>query len=78
MSYQRREKQYEILELLSRHNGKMTFGKLFGLLALNYGTTKKTFWSYLDALKAAEKIDYAETYLDVGLNQLEITLVSKE
>ena len=55
MSKQRTEKLQEILKLLSENEGKMSYGKLYGKLALKYGTAKRTFDNYLEALKLAEK-----------------------
>lgn len=53
------QKLNEILEILESNNGRMPFKKLYGNLALKYGTTENTLWSYLEALKAAGKIDYS-------------------
>jgi len=75
---QRIEKLQEILKLLSENEGKMSFGKLYGKIALKYGTTKRTFYSYLEALKLAEKIDYAEVFMAWKENDQNITLLSKE
>ena len=34
------------------------FRVLYGEFVLKYGTTERTFWGYLDALRTAGKIDY--------------------
>ena len=52
------QKLNEILETLEKNKGKMKFRALYGALALKYGTTENTLYSYLDALNAAGKIDY--------------------
>ena len=57
------QKLNEILSLLEKNKGKMKFGALYGSLALKYGTTEQTMWSYLNALKAAGKIDYQTVVL---------------
>jgi len=56
---ERIQKLNEILEILKANNGRMPFKKLYGKLALKYGTTENTMWNYLEALKAAEEIDYS-------------------
>lgn len=53
------QKLNEILEILEKNEGKMKFKALYGSLALRYGTTEQTMWSYLNALKAGGKIDYS-------------------
>ncbi|MBA7480404.1 hypothetical protein ES707_15858 [subsurface metagenome] len=75
---QRTEKLQEILKLLSENEGKMSYGELYGKIALKYGTTKRTFDSYLEALKLAGKIDYDEVFIAWQENSQIITLLSKE
>jgi hypothetical protein len=48
----------EILQILRERGGEAKFSSLYGEFALKYGTTERTFWSYLEALKNAGKIDY--------------------
>jgi len=57
------QKLNEILEVLAKNKGKMKFRALYGALALKYGTTEQTMWSYLDALKAAGKVNYSDVVL---------------
>ncbi len=52
----RKQKLDEILELLKKNDGKMTFGELFRHFVSKYGTSRKTFWSYLKDLISAELI----------------------
>ena len=72
---QRIERLQEILTILSDNGGTLTFGKLYGKMALKYGTTKRTFDSYLEALKLAEKIDYKEIVLIGKENENPIILL---
>ena len=65
----------EILDTLKENNGKLTFGKLFGHFALNYGTTKRTFMDYLDTLRLTGKISYSEKILFHKRNETIIELV---
>jgi len=65
----------EILEMLKNNGGKSTFGKLYGEMALKYGVSKKTFWSYLEALEYAGKIKYPKIYLSGREHEIEISLV---
>jgi len=39
------------------------FSDFHGEFALKYGITERTFWSYLEALKNADKIDYPTVWL---------------
>jgi hypothetical protein len=48
----------EILQFLKDKGGEVEFSALYGEFALKYGVTEKTFWSYLEVLKSAGKIDY--------------------
>ena len=75
---QRTRKLQEILKILSENEGKMSFGELYGKIAMKYGTTKRTFDSYLEALKLAKKIDYPEIYIIWKEKDQIITLLSKE
>jgi hypothetical protein len=74
----RKERIAEILKILAENQGKMKYGELYGKLATKYGTTKRTFDSYLEALKLAGKIDYPEVYIAWQENNQIITLLSKE
>ncbi|MEM2546506.1 MAG: hypothetical protein QXM37_02635 [Candidatus Bathyarchaeia archaeon] len=65
----------EIVEILKRNGGKATFGKLYGEMALKYGTRKNTFWEYLEALKMAGKIDYPEIFPSHQESEIEIKLI---
>jgi len=58
LSRSRLERMNEILNILRMHRGKMKKSKLYGEISARYGITKKTFDSYLEALKAQGKIDY--------------------
>lgn len=73
----RKEKLNEILDMLRENNGKTTFGKLFGRFAMEYGTSERTFWDYLETLKMAGKIDYG-IYRVSQKKDLEIFLVGEE
>jgi Fe2+ or Zn2+ uptake regulation protein len=77
MSKRRKEKLQEILKLLSENKGKMSFGELYGKLAIKYGTTKQTFWSYLDALDSAGLIEVPAIINILTENKTEIKLVEK-
>lgn len=59
----RKERIEKVLDILRENNGEMEFKDIYGEMALTYGLTKRTFSSYLDALKAAGKIDYPEIVL---------------
>jgi len=48
----------EILQILKDNGGKAKFKFVYGKLAFKYGITERTFWSYLEALEAAQKIRY--------------------
>ena len=48
----------EILRILAENNGEMMPGQLYRRMARVYGISFKTFWNYLEALKAAGKVDY--------------------
>ena len=78
MSKQRTEKLQEILKLLSENEGKMSFGELYGKIALKYGTTKRAFNSYLETLKGSKKIEYPAIYMIWKENDQIITLLSEE
>lgn len=69
------ERLNEILDILEKNNGKITFGELFGNFALNYGTTKRTFMSYLETLKLTGKISYSEKILFHKKNETIIELI---
>jgi hypothetical protein len=53
----------ELLKALQKNGGKMKYEDLFGSTVLKHGTTEKTFWEYLNALKVSGYIDYNEIYL---------------
>jgi len=72
---QRVERLNEILEILKSNNRKIKESKLYGLLALKYGLTQRTFDDYLAALKAAGKIDMPP-FMKIG-EDVEITLVDQ-
>jgi len=65
----------EILETLKKNGGEVTFGQLYGEMALKYGVTKSTFWNYLETLKMAGKIDYPEIYLTHQEPHIKIKLI---
>ena len=51
-----------ILRTLKDNGGTVKFGDIYGKLAMNYGTTPKTMWEYLQTLKMAGKIDFEPFY----------------
>ena len=59
---------------LKDNKGKMSFGKLYGQLAFEYGITKGTLWDYLEALELAEKIKFPSLINTLRENETEITL----
>jgi hypothetical protein len=71
---QRVQRLNEILEILKSNNGRIKESKLYGLLALKYGLTQRTFDDYLAALKAAGKIEMP-LLTKIG-EDIEITLVN--
>jgi len=77
MSKQRIKKLQEILKLLSENEGKMNFGELYGKIAMKYGTTKQTFWSYLNALDNAELIEAPAIINILTEDRTEIKLTEK-
>jgi hypothetical protein len=69
------ERLHEILDTLEKNHGKTTFGKLFSNFALNYGTTKRTFRSYLETLKLTGKISYSTKILFQKKDETVIELI---
>jgi len=69
------EKLNAILDLLKKHKGIMEFGKLYGQIALKYGTSYRTFWEYLDVLRMAGKIEYPQTHMKAQEEYIEIKLL---
>ncbi|MEM2463645.1 MAG: hypothetical protein QXY07_03065 [Candidatus Bathyarchaeia archaeon] len=63
------------MEMLKQSNGKATFGNLYSQMALKYGVTKTTFWSYLETLKMAGKVDYPEVFQSHLESEIEIKLI---
>ena len=60
---QRLERLKTIPEIINNNGGQITVGELYGQLALEWGITRKTFWDYMEALRAAKKITYPLTWL---------------
>jgi len=54
----RKERVDDILQILRDKNGEAKSRYVFSLMFQRYSLTKKTFWSYLEDLKTAGKIDY--------------------
>lgn len=74
----RLERIKEVLRILEENKGEMKFKQLYGKIALTYGVSKKTFWDYLDSLKAADKIDYPGIFLFDKENEIEIKLLYRK
>ena len=66
------------MQILKEKDGKARFGFVYGRLAITYDLTKKTLWDYLDALKAAGKIDYDQIYITGQENEVNIKLLEAE
>jgi hypothetical protein len=60
---ERQRRLQEILSFLREKGGEVKFSDLYGEFAVKYGITERTFWSYLEALKNAGKIDYPTVWL---------------
>jgi len=73
-SKSRIERLNEILTTLKKNEGEATFGELYGHFAVSYGTTKRTFWSYLEVLKIAGKIDYPDIIVSAKEDETRIVL----
>jgi hypothetical protein len=71
----RMERLNEVLEILKQHGGKMTFGELYGTVALKYGIRKETLWDYLNALKASGKVIFPEIFPITSEDYVEIELL---
>lgn len=69
------EKLNAILDLLKKHKGTIKFGKLYGQIALKYGTSYRTFSEYLEVLRMAGKIEYPRTYTRSQEEYVEIKLL---
>ena len=74
----RKERMQSVLTILKENGGSMPFLKLYGAVSEKLGVTKKTFRSYLEALKAQGKINYPAFYMvGAGGEILTISLVEK-
>lgn len=75
MAKDRKEKLMNILDMLKKNKGSMKFGKLYGHFALEYGTSERTFWEYLEVLRMADKIDYPRAFVTSRQEELEIKIL---
>jgi hypothetical protein len=60
---ERQRRLQEILRILRERGWRSEVQRPYGEFALKYGITERTFWSYLEALKNAGKIDYPTVWL---------------
>jgi hypothetical protein len=55
---ERLQRLNEILTILKEKKGKAKFSEIFSQLVMKYGISQNTFWSYIEDLTIARKIDY--------------------
>ena len=72
------ERMREILSFLKENKGEATLGELYGSMAMKYGTTRKTFWDYLESLKLAGEIEMNMMYRIGQEGQIPIRLIGKK
>jgi hypothetical protein len=57
----RKERINELLEIME-NNGNTNFVELYGIFAVRYGCTLRTFYSYLKVLELAGKVGQVPSY----------------
>jgi hypothetical protein len=67
--------EYDTNSLLEENRGNSIYGQLYGDFFDKYpALSQKTFWEYLEDLKAAGKIDYSDMYIAGMQDHIKITL----
>ena len=73
----RKDRIDKILETLKKNGGSMTLKELRGPLLFEWGLRKETFWTYLETLREASKIDYPTSWLEPKEPHIVIKLEKK-
>ena len=78
MPTERQKKLEYVLQILRDKKGEAKFRYVFSLMFQRYSLSKRTFWSYLEDLKTAGKIEYPETFIAVNEDSVLVTLKEKK